>query len=67
MDFNDHSISWMIGGGLRADPAELRNQAHLRALRPRAATPSWTERIRAFVAGSTPVSDSPIDQVCCPV
>ena len=67
MDFNDHSISWMIGGGLRADPAELRNQAHLRALRVSAATPSWTERIRAFVAGSRPVADSPIDQVCCPV
>ena len=65
MDHNDHSISWMISGGLRGDPAELRNRAHLRALRTAEARPSLTTRVRAFLAGSTPVNSTPIDQVCC--
>ena len=65
MDHNDQSISWMISGGLRADPAELRNQAHLRALRHAQARPSLPDRLRAFLAGSTPATESPIDQVCC--
>jgi hypothetical protein len=65
MDLYDNSISWMIGGGLRGDPAELRNRAHLRALRVAQARPSLTSRLRAFIAGSTPVPATPIDQVCC--
>jgi hypothetical protein len=65
MDHNDTSISWMISGGLRGDPAELRNQAHLRALRQAEARPSLTTRVRAFLAGSTPATATPIDQVCC--
>lgn len=40
MAHNDHTISWMISGGLRADPDELRNQAHLRALRGAETRPS---------------------------
>jgi hypothetical protein len=65
MDHNDHSISWMISGGLRADPAERRNQAHLRAFRLAQARPSLADRVRTFLAGSTPVTATPIDQVCC--
>jgi len=65
MDHNDGSISWMISGGLRGDPAELRNRAHLRAHRQAEAHPSLTSRVRAFLAGSTPVTGTPIDQVCC--
>jgi hypothetical protein len=65
MDHSDHSISWMISGGLRADPAELRNQAHLRALRQSESRPSLTSRLRAFLGGSTPATATPIDQVCC--
>jgi hypothetical protein len=65
MDHTDSSISWMISGGLRGDPAELRNQAHLRALRLAEARPSLTSRVRAFLAGSTPVTATPIEQVCC--
>ena len=62
---NDDSISWMISGGLRGDPAELRNRAHLRALRQAEARPSLASRVRAFLAGSTPVTATPTDQVCC--
>jgi hypothetical protein len=62
---NDHSISWMIGGGLRHDPAELRNQAHLRAFRLAAARPSLASRVRAFLAGSTAATATTPDQVCC--
>jgi hypothetical protein len=65
MDHNDSSISWMISGGLRGDPAELRNQSHLRAFRLSDARPSLPDRIRAFLAGSTPVTATPVDQVCC--
>jgi hypothetical protein len=65
MDFNDNSISWMISGGLRGDPAELRNRAHLQALRLAEARPSLAERIRAFLAGSTLVTTTPVDRVCC--
>jgi hypothetical protein len=65
MDHNDNSISWMIGGGFRGDPAELRNQTHLRALRLAEARPSLPDRVRALLAGSTPVKATPIDQVCC--
>lgn len=65
MDFQDNSISWMISGGLRADPAELRNRAHLQALRHAKARPSLTERVRAFLAGSTPGTATPVDRVCC--
>lgn len=65
MDHNDTSISWMISGGLRGDPAELRNQAHLRALRFAKTRPSLTSRVRTFLAGSTPATETPVDQVCC--
>jgi hypothetical protein len=65
MDQNDSSISWMMSGGLRSDPAELRNRAHLRALRLAEGRPSLTERVRAFLAGSTPVTATPVDRVCC--
>jgi hypothetical protein len=64
MDY-DNSISWMIGGGLRGDPAELRNRSHLQALRLAEARPSRTDRIRAFLTGSTPVTATPVDRVCC--
>jgi hypothetical protein len=65
MDHNDHSISWMISGGLRRGPAELRNEAHLRAFRLAEARPSLTSRVRAFLASSTPATATSIDQVCC--
>jgi hypothetical protein len=65
MDLYDNSISWMIGGGRDADPEERRNRAHLRALRLSGARPSLTERVRAFVTGSAPVSVTPADRVCC--
>jgi hypothetical protein len=65
MDLHDHSISWMIAGGLRGDPAELRNRAHLLALRGAEARPSLIERIRAFLTGSTPARATPVDRVCC--
>jgi hypothetical protein len=65
MHHNDHSISWMISGGLRGDPAELRNHAHLRALRLAQARPSLADRLRTFLAGSTPVTATANDQVCC--
>jgi hypothetical protein len=65
MDFHDNSISWMISGGLRGDPAELRNRAHLQALRLAEARPSLADRVRAFLVGSTPVTATPVDRVCC--
>ncbi len=65
MNTNDNSISWMISGGVRADPAELRNRSHLHALRQSDAHLSLTGRIRAFVTGSDPVSATLTDRVCC--
>jgi hypothetical protein len=65
MDLHDTTISWMIGGGLRQDPAELRNRSHLRALRLAAARPSVTDRVRAFLTASTPAMATPVDRVCC--
>jgi hypothetical protein len=65
MDLYDNSISWMIGGGRDGDPEELRNRANVRALRLSQPRPSFSERVRAFITGSAPVSVSPIDRVCC--
>jgi hypothetical protein len=65
MEYHDHTISWMIGGGLRGDPEEVRNRAHLRALRETQVRPSLADRVRAFVRGTTPIAATPVDQVCC--
>lgn len=65
MDLHDHSIAWLIAGGRFSDPEELRNRANLRALRLTEARPSLAERVRAFVTGSTPVTITPVDRVCC--
>jgi len=64
MDLHDTTISWMIGGGLRGDPAESRNRAHLQALREATAGPTLVERARAFITGAVPVSPAQVDRVC---
>ena len=66
MDFHDTTVSWMIGGGLRQDPGELRNRAHLRALHLAEARPSLSDRVRAYLTASTPTMATPVDRVCCP-
>ena len=66
MDLHDSTVSWMIGGGLRQDPAEIRNRTHLQALRVASARPSVTDRVRAFLTASTPTMAPPVDRVCCP-
>ncbi len=65
MDLHDNSIAWMIAGGRSSDPEELRNRANLRALRLTEVRPSLAERVRALVTGSTPVTITPVDRVCC--
>jgi hypothetical protein len=65
MDFRENTIAWMIGGGFRGDPAEMRNRTHLQALRESEARPSLADRVRSFFGDSTPLTATPIDRVCC--
>ena len=58
--------AWMIGGGFRDDPAALRDQVHLRAIRDaRPERESVTSRLSAFVAAIRP-SRPAVDADCCP-
>lgn len=64
--------AWMIAGGNRAlDPAELRNQVHIRAIRASAPEgPALSSRIIAAVSAGLaslrrPTPDR-IEPACCP-
>ncbi len=64
MNQHDHSISWMIGGGMRA--SEARDRAFLRAVdEARAAQrgPGLVSRLLARVARPAAVSNGVAD--CC--
>jgi hypothetical protein len=57
--------AWMIGGGRKDDPADLRDQMHIRAIRDaRRERQTLPSRLAAFVAAARP-SRAIADPACC--
>ena len=64
--YDTNFAAWMIGGGVKAADADVRNLTHIRALRAsRSPSSGFVTRLAAVVAAILPAA-APADPDCSP-